>query len=156
MQKEGAIRYGQSRLDISDEVDLEKDRPRYEADSGEGPAVSTTNGIDAVMKQHQLDAILFPGLERVGPRRAPGLSERDRAVRARAQRADAAVPRRASTRSRGPYGVSFSGHRVQRAAGCSALAYAFEQATKTARAAAGDAVGGSSEFRGCYVSGFEV
>ena len=31
-QKGGAIRYGQSRLDISDEVDLEKDRPRYEAD----------------------------------------------------------------------------------------------------------------------------
>jgi amidase len=30
--KRGAIKYGQSRLDISDEIDLEADRPRYEAD----------------------------------------------------------------------------------------------------------------------------
>ncbi len=28
----GAIKYGQSQLDISDEMDVEKDRGRYEAD----------------------------------------------------------------------------------------------------------------------------
>ena len=96
MQKEGAIRYGQSRLDISDEVDLEKDRPRYEADQARDMLASTTtNGIDAVMKKFQLDAILFPGLERRRASRArPGYPTRDRAVRAGAQRADAAVSRR--------------------------------------------------------------
>src|SRR5256885_8487163 len=31
-QKAGAIKYGQSNLDISDEMDVQKDRPRYEAD----------------------------------------------------------------------------------------------------------------------------
>ncbi len=30
--KAGAIKYGQSQLDISDEMDLEADRSRYEAD----------------------------------------------------------------------------------------------------------------------------
>ena len=30
--KSGAIKYGQSRLEISDEMDLEADRARYEAD----------------------------------------------------------------------------------------------------------------------------
>ena len=36
--KAGAIRYGQSRLDISDEMDLEADRARYDADRQEGSA----------------------------------------------------------------------------------------------------------------------
>ena len=34
--KAGAIRFGQSRLDISDEMDLEADRARYDADRREG------------------------------------------------------------------------------------------------------------------------
>ena len=31
-QNAGAIKYGQAQLDISDEMDLEADRARYEAD----------------------------------------------------------------------------------------------------------------------------
>ena len=31
-QKAGAIKYGQSQLDVSDEMDVERDRARYEAD----------------------------------------------------------------------------------------------------------------------------
>jgi amidase len=58
--KAGAIRYGQSRLDISDEVNLEADRARYEADRAKDIRLAGTEGIDAVMKQHRLDAILFP------------------------------------------------------------------------------------------------
>lgn len=57
----GAIRFGQSRLDISDEMDLEADRARNEADVRKDNLLSRTNGIDAVLKANQLDAILTPG-----------------------------------------------------------------------------------------------
>ena len=59
--KAGAIRYGQSRLDISDEMDLEKDRARNEADVRKDILLSRTNGIDGVLKKYNLDAILTPG-----------------------------------------------------------------------------------------------
>ncbi len=71
-QKGGAIRYGQSRLDISDAVDLDKDRARYEADKARDLLVSTTNGIDAVLKKFELDAILFPGSSGSGIAARPG------------------------------------------------------------------------------------
>ncbi len=57
----GAIKYGQSNLDISDEVDLERDRARYEADRAKDIRLSATHGIDEVMRAERLDAILFPG-----------------------------------------------------------------------------------------------
>jgi amidase len=60
-EKAGTIRYGQSRLDISDEMDLEADRARYESDRAKDLRLSTTSGIDAVMEAHALDAIFFPG-----------------------------------------------------------------------------------------------
>ena len=56
----GAIKYGQSNLDNSDEMDLEADRERYQADRAKDIALAATRGIDAVMKAHQLDAVLFP------------------------------------------------------------------------------------------------
>jgi amidase len=59
--KRGAIKYGQSRLDISDEIDLEADRPRYEADRAKDVELGGARGIDAALKEHQLDALLFPG-----------------------------------------------------------------------------------------------
>jgi amidase len=59
--KAGAIRFGQSRLDISDEMDLEADRARNEADVEKDIALSRINGIDAVLKANRLDAILTPG-----------------------------------------------------------------------------------------------
>ena len=60
-QKAGAIKYGQAQLDISDEMDVEQDRSRYQADRAKDIRLSATEGIDAAMKQHNLDAILFPG-----------------------------------------------------------------------------------------------
>jgi amidase len=57
----GAIRFGQSRLDISDEMDLEKDRARNEADVKRDNLLSRDNGIDGVLKKYNLDAILTPG-----------------------------------------------------------------------------------------------
>ena len=57
----GAIRYGQSELDISDEMDVQADRARYEADRAKDLALAGTHGIDEVMKANRLDALLFPG-----------------------------------------------------------------------------------------------
>ena len=56
----GAIKYNQGNLDNSDDMDLEADRARYEADRAKDIALAGTNGIDAAMKAHQLDALLFP------------------------------------------------------------------------------------------------
>lgn len=59
-QRMGAIRYGQALLDISDEMDVARDRVRYRADRAKDIELSATRGIDAVMAEHQLDALLFP------------------------------------------------------------------------------------------------
>ncbi|HQZ16533.1 MAG TPA: amidase family protein [Vicinamibacteria bacterium] len=60
-QKAGAIKYGQAQLDISDEMDVQMDRSRYQADRAKDLRLGGTEGIDAAMKQHNLDALLFPG-----------------------------------------------------------------------------------------------
>ena len=59
--KAGAIRYQQSRLDISDEMDLVADKARYDADHAKDHRLSRDQGIDAVLKTHKLDAIITPG-----------------------------------------------------------------------------------------------
>jgi amidase len=59
--KAGAIRFGQSRLDISDEMDLERDRARNDADHRKDLALSRAAGIDGALQAHHLDAILTPG-----------------------------------------------------------------------------------------------
>ncbi len=57
----GAIRFGQSRLDISDEMDVEKDKARNAADVAKDARLSRAQGLDAVLTAHKLDAILTPG-----------------------------------------------------------------------------------------------
>ena len=57
----GALKYGQAQLDISDEMDLRADEARYKADRTRDLELSRTEGIDAVMREHRLDALLFPG-----------------------------------------------------------------------------------------------
>ena len=64
--KSGAIKYGQSRLDISDEMDLEADRARYEADHRKDLLLSRDKGIDGALKAFRLDAILTPGASGAG------------------------------------------------------------------------------------------
>jgi amidase len=59
-EKLGAIRFGQARFDISDEMDLERDKARYEADRERDLDMSRTRGLDAVIQEHQLDALFFP------------------------------------------------------------------------------------------------
>jgi amidase len=68
----GAIKYGQSQLDASDKIDLEKDRAKYEEDRARDIRVYGTNGIDAAIKANNLDALLFPGPASAGIASKPG------------------------------------------------------------------------------------
>ena len=125
----GAMRYGQSRFDISDEMDVEADRARNEADMAKDARLSRTRGIDAVLEEHRLDAIFTPG-------------SRGAALAARSGTPIVVVPfgfvpnEPATPFPEGfaarpaPFGVGFTG------ADCSEprlieLAYAFEQATRS-------------------------
>jgi amidase len=126
-QKAGAIKYGQARLDISDEIDLARDRARYDADRAKDLVLSTTSGIDAVMKANQLDAILFPGASGSGIAARPGYPTVLVPFALLPHAPTPAFPDGFNARPE-PYGVSFTGM------ACSeprllALAYAFEQAT---------------------------
>ncbi|MEA2464110.1 MAG: amidase [Acidobacteriota bacterium] len=127
-QKMGTIRYGQSLLDISDAMDLELFRARYEADRANDIRLGGTMGIDAVMKQHNLDAILFPGSWGAGIAARPGYPTVMVPFATIPNAPTAAFPEGFNARP-SPFGVSFTG------GACSepkllTLAYAFEQATK--------------------------
>jgi amidase len=124
----GAMRFGQSRLDISDEMDVERDRARNEADVRKDSLLSRTQGIDAVLAAHKLDALLTPG--------GSGANLASRAGYPIIVVPFGMVPNVPTPSlptgfkaNPSPYGVSFVG------AACAeprliALAYAFEQASK--------------------------
>jgi len=59
--KAGAIKYGQSRFDISDEIDLVADKARLDADDAKDRRLSRDQGIDGVLKAYSLDAFITPG-----------------------------------------------------------------------------------------------
>jgi len=71
-QRAGAIKYAQAQLDISDEMDVQADRARYEADRRKDILLSATNGLDAALKANQLDALLFPGVSSANIGARPG------------------------------------------------------------------------------------
>jgi amidase len=127
-EQSGAVKYGQARLDISDEMDLEVDRTRYAADRSKDLLLSAAHGLDAVLDDLQLDALVFPGW-----------SGADIAARAGYPTVIVPFGRTANEPVPAfpigfkpeplPFGVSFTSR------ACSeprllALAYAFEQATK--------------------------
>jgi len=124
----GAIKYGQNQLDNSDEMDLEADRARYQADRAKDLALAGANGIDAVMKAHQLDAILFPAGTGANIVARPGYPTV--IVPFGTVRNAPAPPLPDGFEARpAPFGVSFAG------AACSEprlieIGYGFEQATK--------------------------
>jgi len=124
----GAIRYGQSQLDISDEMDVQADRARYEADRAKDIDLAGTHGIDEVMKANNLDALLFPGANGAAIAAKPGyptvIVPFGMVPNASTPPLPAAFDAKPS-----PFGVSFTGM------ACSEprlieLAYAFERATK--------------------------
>jgi amidase len=124
----GAIKYGQSQLDISDEMDLERDRARYEQDRQRDLALSAGHGIDEVMKAQSLDALLFPGASGAAITAKPGYPTVIVPFGTIPNAPTPAFPEGFNARP-GPYGVSFAG------LACSEprlieLAYAFEQATR--------------------------
>jgi amidase len=124
----GAIRFGQSQLDISDEIDLQADRAKYESDRAKDLQLSKTEGIDAVMKANNLDAILFPGASGAAIAAKPGYPT---VIVPFAMVPNAPTPPfpEGFDAKPSPFGVSFTGM------ACSEpkllqLAYAFEQASK--------------------------
>ena len=124
----GAIKYGQSQLDISDEMDVEKDRARYEADRAKDIDLGGTHGIDEVMKAERLDALLFPGASGSALAARPGYPT---VIVPFALVPNAPTPPFPDGFNAlpSPFGVSFTG------GACSEprlleLAYSFEQASK--------------------------
>jgi amidase len=126
--KADAMRFGQSRLDISDEMDVVKDKARNDADVAKDARLSRTQGIDAVLAQHKLDAIMTPA--------GSGANLASRAGYPIIAVPFGMVPNAPTPplpagfdAKPAPYGVTFTG------AHCSdprlvAIAYAFEQASK--------------------------
>jgi amidase len=141
-QKAGSIKYGQSLLDISDEMDVEQDRMRYEIDRAKDVRLGGTHGIDEIMKAERLDAMVFPAASGAAVAAKPGYPT----VIVPFGMVPNAPGGTGAPGGRGagpnntpfppgfdakpePYGVSFTG------SACSEpklieLAYAFEQATK--------------------------
>lgn len=127
-QKAGAIKYGQALLDISDEMDVNADRVRYQADRAKDLRLSAEQGIDAAMKQYRLDALVFPGASGASIAARPGYPTVIVPFGMIPNAPDPALPAGFNAKPI-PYGVSFTG------SACAepkllGLAYAFEQATK--------------------------
>ena len=59
--RSNAIRYGQSNLDISDEMDLRQDRQRYDTDRAKDVRLAGDRGLKAAIAGNKLDALMFPG-----------------------------------------------------------------------------------------------
>ena len=130
-QRAGAIKYGQALLDISDEMDVQLDRARYDADRRKDILLAGTNGIDAALTAHHLDALLFPGVSSASIAAKPGYPTVTvpYGFLAIAPGTGAAAYPSGFDPKPAPYNVSFTG------TACSeprliALAYAFEQATR--------------------------
>ena len=124
----GAIKYGQSQLDISDEIDLVADKARYDADRMKDIELAGTHGIAEIMQAQRLDALLFPGASGAAIAARPGYPT---VIVPFARIPNAPTPAFPAgfDAKPVPFGVSFTG------LSCSeprliALAYAFEQATK--------------------------
>ena len=124
----GAMKYGQSQLDISDEMDLVADKAKYDADRAKDVDLGGPHGIAQVMQAERLDAVLFPGANGAAIAAKPGYPT---VIVPFGRVPNVPVPGLPPgfDAQAVPYGVSFTG------GACSEprlieLAYAFEQATK--------------------------
>lgn len=59
-REDGAIRYDQAQLDISDQMDAEADQQRWRSDRDKDIRLSRTEGIDAALELASADALLVP------------------------------------------------------------------------------------------------
>jgi amidase len=130
-EDQGALRYGQAQLDISDEMDVAADRKRWQADRRKDLRLAREQGIDAALAAHALDALFMPAwrgeniLNKAG---YPAVSVPFTTV---PNTPEPALPDDFDAKPM-PFGVSFLG------TACSeplllSLAYAFEQATQARR-----------------------
>ncbi len=124
----GAIKYGQSQLDISDEMDIDTDRARYEADRAKDLELAGARGIDAALKEHNVDALLFPGSTGAAIAAKPGYPTVIVPFGMVPNAPDVPFPEGFNAKP-APFGISFT------STACSeprliGLAYAFEHATK--------------------------
>jgi amidase len=127
-QKAGTLKYGQALLDLSDAMEPETFRARYDADRARDIKLTASHGIDEVMKANHLDALLFPGPSGANLAARPGyptvIVPFGRIPNAPTQPFPDGFNAKPAA-----YGVSFTG------TACSEpkllrLGYAFEQATK--------------------------
>ena len=133
-EKAGAIKFGPiARSTFRTKMDLAGDRARNDADvRKDNLLASRTNGLDAVLKANQLDAILTPGANGARSRRARRVSDHRGAVRhgsgTRLRSGTVSEGFRRATRT-----FCASASPARRAANFTAvreISYAFEQATK--------------------------
>lgn len=124
----GAIKYGQAQLDISDEMDVEADRARYEADRAKDLALAATHGIDAAMTQHRLDALLFAWGSGASVAAKPGYPTIIVPFGWVPNAGRVPFPEGFNPKPM-PFGVSFTGMACSESR-LIEIAYAFEQATK--------------------------
>jgi len=127
-QSAGAIKYGQANLDISDEMEVERDRQRYEADRAKDLELAAKHGIDEVMQAERLDALLFAGGTGASLAARPGYPSVIVPFGLIPNAPTPPFPDGFDAKAQ-PFGVTFTGM------ACSEpkllrLAYAFEQATK--------------------------
>ena len=127
-QRDGTLKYGQSQLDNADEMNLGADRERYARDRARDLRLGGSNGIDAAITAHRLDALLFPGPIGAAVAAKPGYPT---VIVPFAMVPNLLAPPGFDARP-APFGVSFT------SGACSEprlieLAYAFEQATRRRR-----------------------
>ena len=127
-QKMGAIKYGQSLLDVSNAMDLELFRARYEADRAKDLRLTAAHGIDEAMEQHKLDALLFPGPFGASIAARPGYPTVMVPFATVPNAPTQAFPETFQAKP-APFGVSFTGRACSEPA-LLRMAYAFEQATR--------------------------
>lgn len=124
----GAIKYGQSLLDLSDELDLVADKAKYEADRARDIDISGTHGIAQVVAEQKLDALFFPAQFNTSLTNNPGFPDIIVPFGTVPNAPTPAFPAGFDAKP-APFGVHFI------STACSepkliALAYAFEQATR--------------------------
>jgi amidase len=109
-------------------MDVERDRARYEADRAKDILLAATQGIDAALREHRLDALLFPANRGANLAARPGYPT---VIVPFGMVPNAPTPPFPAgfNAKPAPFAVSFTG------TACSEprlieLAYAFEQATK--------------------------
>ena len=124
----GTLKYSQGALIDARDTDLEKHKAKYEADRKRDVEMSGTNGIDAVMKEHKLDALLFMGSRGASIAAKPGYPTVTVPFAMVANPAAATYPAD-FVRMPMPMGISFTGMACTEPR-LIEIAYAFEQLTK--------------------------